>query len=191
MRDGIYKTLPLGRGWKSLLKSCERESERIETARRKAQKAATAEVWVELSPRFVRELLRITSNGASLLPGFSGFTDGSSCRDLGGNNSPFEQDVLANAKMLERKGSRGKTIVYEALGKSIENLQQRNIRHIEQHYLQNATGIESKPIIDAARTAILQTDNASIVEQVVKGERPKTQPLKRPIDLDEDITKGN
>jgi hypothetical protein len=28
MRDGIYKSLKLGQGWKSLLKSCEREKER-------------------------------------------------------------------------------------------------------------------------------------------------------------------
>ena len=53
VRDGIYKNLPLGRGWKSLLKSCEREKERGDTSRSKAVRAIVAEIGVELSAEFL------------------------------------------------------------------------------------------------------------------------------------------
>jgi hypothetical protein len=56
MRDGIYKSLPLGRGWKSLLRSCEREKERGETACVKARRAIIAELCIEVLPAFIHEI---------------------------------------------------------------------------------------------------------------------------------------
>jgi hypothetical protein len=72
VRDGIYKNLPLGRGWKSLLKSCEREKERGGTAGAKALRAIVAEIGVEVSGKFIHELLATARRGESLLPGFRG-----------------------------------------------------------------------------------------------------------------------
>src|SRR5271165_5282689 len=96
VRDGIYKNLPLGRGWKSLLKSCEREKERGDTSRSKALRAIVAEIGVELSAEFLQGLLSRARRTESLLPGFDGIDRDATCRDLGGTNSPFENDVLAS-----------------------------------------------------------------------------------------------
>ena len=58
MRDGIYKSLPLGRGWKSLLRSCEREKERGETACVKAQGFELLKIPMHAIPPRIAELDR-------------------------------------------------------------------------------------------------------------------------------------
>ena len=57
MRDGIYKSLKLGQGWKSLLKSCEREKERGDMASGKARNAVAKDLYIEVSAVFVHEML--------------------------------------------------------------------------------------------------------------------------------------
>jgi hypothetical protein len=188
MRDGIFKNLPLGRGWKSLLKSCEREKERGETACVKAVRAIVSEIGIELSARFVHELLARAKRSESLLPGFSGIDRELTCRDLGGTNSPFENDVLASAKRMEASGIRGRAIVDKALNESLEYLKRRRIRQIEQHCLSNA-GTESKPVIEAARQAVSKADTSAITDQLMRGERVKAPRQNRQIDLEEDLTK--
>jgi hypothetical protein len=187
VRDGIYKNLPLGRGWKSLLKSCEREKERGDTSRSKAVRAIVAEIGVELSAEFLQGLLSRARRTESLLPGFDGIDRDATCRDLGGTNSPFENDVLASAKRMEARGVRGRVIVDKALNESIENLKQRRVRQIEQHCLANA-GAKSKPVIDAARDAVCAADSSAIADSLVQGQRPKAPRLNRDIDLDEDLS---
>lgn len=188
MRDGIYKNLPLGRGWQSFLKSCEREKERAHTASVKALRAIVAEVGAELSGKFLHELLATAKRSESLLPGFRGIDRYLSCRDLGGSNSPFENDVLASAKRIEAQGTRGRGIVYGALNNSIQNLKRRRLRQIEQHCLSTA-GAESKAVINAARQAVLRADTSSLADQLIRGEKPKAPRLSREIELDEDLTK--
>jgi hypothetical protein len=187
VRDGIYKNLPLGRGWKSLLKSCEREKERGETSRSKAARAIASEIGVELSPQFLQALLSRARRTESLLPGFEGIDRGVTCRDLGGTNSPFENDVLASAKRMEARGVRGRAIVDGALKESIENLKQRRVRQIEQHCLSNA-GTKSKPVIDAARAAVSAVDVSTVTNHLMQGERPKVPRANREVNLDEDLT---
>lgn len=187
MRDGIYKSLPLGRSWKSLLKSCEREKERGDTSHSKALNAIVTEIGVELSAEFLQGLLSRARRTESLLPGFDGIDGEATCRDFGGTNSPFENDVLASAKKLQARGVRGRAIVDKALNESIESLKQRRIRQLEQHCLSSA-GTKSKPVIDAAREAVSKADSAAIADQLVRGQRPKTLRPNREIDLDEDLT---
>jgi hypothetical protein len=188
VRDGIYKNLPLSSSWKSLLKSCEREKERAETTCAKALRAIVAEIGVELSGRFLHELMARARRGESLLPGFRGIDQELTCRDLGGTNSPFENDVLASAKRMEAESIRGRAIVDKALNESIEKLKRRRLRQIEQHCLSNG-GTKSKPVIDAAREAVSRADTSAIADQLIRGERPKAPRLNRDIDLDEDLTK--
>jgi hypothetical protein len=187
LRDGIYKNLPLGRGWKSLLKSCEREKERGETSRSKAARAIASEIGVELSPQFLQALVSRARRTESLLPGFEGIDRGVTCRDLGGTNSPFENDVLASAKRMEARGVRGRAIVDGALKESIETLKQRRVRQIEQHCLSNA-GTKSKSVIDAARAAVSAVDVSTVTNHLMQGERPKVPRANREINLDEDLT---
>jgi hypothetical protein len=84
MRDGIYKSLKLGQGWKSLLKSCEREKERGDMASGKARNAIARDLYIEVSAVFVHEILARVRQ-SDLLPGFRTIDPELTCRDLGGN----------------------------------------------------------------------------------------------------------
>jgi hypothetical protein len=185
MRDGIYKTLNLGRGWKSLLKSCERAKERGETAETKARAAITRDFNLEVSGVFVHELLaRVRQD--SLLPEFRSLPPDLSCRDLGGNNSPIENDVLATAKRLEANGIHGRAILDRAFGESLERHKRSRMLQIEQHCLSEA-GVAAKPIIDAVRQALSRADTSELIDTRFQGKTPKVPRATRPIHLDESL----
>jgi len=189
MRDGIYKTLPLGRGWKSLLRSCEREKERGEIALARATRAVALDTYSEVSAQFVSALNLHAIRGESLFEGLNTMSPELSPRDLGGCNSPFEKNVLKSYSRLQKEGVSGRDRVSGAVREGIEELKQRRSRQIEQHCLQEA-GVEAKPILEAARTAISQVENSSIVEGLLDGRNRKAPAVKQPpVDLDEDLTK--
>lgn len=189
MRDGIYKSLKLGPGWRSLLKSCEREKERGDTASAKARNAVAKDLYIEVSAVFIHKLLTRV-RPTDLLPGFKSIAPDLTCRDLGGNNSPLENDVLASAKRLEAKGVRGRAIVDQALGESLERHKRARVVQIEQHCL-NEAGLKSRPIIDAARQAMLRADVSDVVENLIQGKLLKLSRPKQPIHPDESLEKIN
>ena len=189
MRDGIYKSLKLGQGWKSLLKSCEREKERGNTASAKARNAVAKDLYIEVSAVFIHELLARV-RPTDLLPGFKSIDPDLTCRDLGGNNSPLENDVLASAKRLESKGVRGRAVVDQALGESLERHKRARVVQIEQHCL-NEAGLKSGPIINAVRQAMLRADVSDVVENLIQGKRLKLSRPKQPIHPDESLEKIN
>lgn len=189
MRDGIYKSLKLGQGWKSLLKSCERAKERGDTASGKARNAVAKDLYIEVSAAFVHELLALARK-TDLLPGFRSIDPDLTCRDLGGNNSPLENDVLASAKRLEARGVRGRAIVDQALGESLERHKESRAHQIEQHCLSEA-GLKSRPIIEAARQALRRTEISDVVENLLQGKRLKLSRSKRPIHPDESLESVN
>lgn len=190
VRDGIYKNLPLGRSWKSLLKSCERQKERGSTSRAKASRAVIADISVELSTGFISALAAQVKQHESFLPGFAGLDRDLGCRDLGGNNSPLENDVLASVKRRQALGTKGEDLISQALDESLENLKERRIRQMEQHCL-SVAGVKSKPIISAARTAVSSVESRVVIEQLLRGQRPKARRAPRDIDPDEDLTRIN
>jgi hypothetical protein len=185
MRDGIYKSLKLGPSWKSLLRSCERASECGETTELKAQAAITRDFNLEVSGVFVHDLLARVRQDI-LLPGFRALDDDLTCRDLGGVNSPLENDVLETAKILEAKGVRGRAILDRAFGESLERLKQHRLLQIEQHCI-NEAGVAAKPIIEAARHALSCADTATLIDTKLQGRTPKVPNTKRPIHLDESL----
>jgi len=189
MRDGIYKSLKLGQGWKSLLKSCERERERGDMALGKARNAVAKDLYIEVSAVFVHEML-VRVRQADFLPGFRSIDPDLTCRDLGGNNSPLENDVLASAKRLEARGIRGRAIVDQALGESLERHKQCRVLQIEQHCLSEA-GLKSRPIIEAARQALLRADTSDVIDNLLQGKRFKISRPKSPIDPDESLESVN
>lgn len=185
MRDGIYKTLNLGRGWKSFLKSCERAKERGATAIEKAKAVVTRDFYLEVSSEFVHKLLGMVRK-EDLLPGFRAIDPSLTSRDLGGNNSPLENAVLASAKRLESKGVKGRALVDHALGESLEEHKRSRMFQIEQHCLKEA-GLSAKPVIEAARMALLRTDPVGVVASRFQ-EKPRRIVLTaRAIDLDENL----
>jgi hypothetical protein len=188
VRDGIYKTLTLGHGWKSLLRSCEREKERGETARAKASRAIVRELYAELSGGFIRSLSAHAMRGEALFEGFGKLGTEISARDLGGCNSPFENNVLRSYSRLQDQGVNGRERVTASLREGIDELKQRRSRQIEQHCLQEA-GSKAKPILNAVRTAISKVENIAIVDGLLEGKDRRVPRIKNaPIDLDENLT---
>ena len=189
LRDGIYKSLPLGRAWKTLLRSCEREKERGETASLKATRAVALHLRNEISPEFLPNLNSRARQGNTLLPGFPIFAPDVTCRDLGGSNSPFEIDVLSRVKRLDASGIRGRSLVEQALRESIEEVKARQGWHIEQHCISEA-GTSAKPVIKAVHEALAGVDSRSIASSLVNGQLPETSHIKNvEVDPDEDLTK--
>jgi hypothetical protein len=185
MRDGIYKSLNLGRGWRSLLKSCERAKERGETAENKAHTAVARDFNLEVSGMFVQQMLaRVRQD--NLLPGFRALDSDLTCRDLGGNNSPLENDVLATAKRLDASGVRGRSILDRALGESLERHKRSRMLQIQQHCL-SEIGLAAKPIIEAVRHALSRADTASLIDARLQGKTPKLSRGAHPINLDESL----
>jgi len=188
MRDGIYKSLRLGHGWKSFLRSCEREKERGKTAQHKANRAIVRELNGELSGRFLRALKDHASRGELLFAGSGKLGADVSPRDLGGCNSPFENNVLKNYSRLQDEGVNGRERVAAALRAGIDELKESRTRQIEQHCLQEV-GPKAKPILEAVRIAIEKADNSSVVDGLLDEnarQAPKLEP--KLIDLDEDLT---
>jgi len=68
MRDGLHKDLPLGRAWQGVVKACEREAERGETARTRATTALASDVRKEVSEGFIRQLVQTADNGHHCCP---------------------------------------------------------------------------------------------------------------------------
>lgn len=185
MRDGIYKTLSLGRGWKSFLKSCERAKERGATAIAKAQAVIARDFYLEVSGAFVHGLLHIV-HAENLLPGFRAIDPDLTSRDLGGNNSPLENAVLASAKRLESRGVRGRALVDRAFGESLEEHKRSRMNQIEQHYLKEA-GSSARPAIEAARMALANVDSSNFVPSRLERKSQRLVSTKRDIDPDENL----
>lgn len=121
-----------------------------------------------------------------LLPGFRAIDPSLTSRDLGGNNSPLENAVLATAKRLETKGVKGRALVDRALGESLEEHKRSRMFQIEQQCLKEA-GLSAKPVIEAARLALSQIDAAGVVAGRFE-ERPwRIVPTARAVDLDESL----
>jgi hypothetical protein len=163
MRDGIYKSLNLGRGWRSLLKSCERAKERGETAENKAHTAIARDFKLEVSGMFVQEMLaRVRQDNL------------------------LENDVLATAKRLDASGVRGRSILDRALGESLERHKRSRMLQIQQHCL-SEIGLAAKPIIEAVRHALSRADTASLIDARLQGKTPKLSRGAHPINLDESL----
>jgi hypothetical protein len=151
----------------------------------KARNAIARDLYIEVSAVFVHEILARVRQ-SDLLPGFRTIDPELTCRDLGGNNSPLENDVLASAKRLETRGVRGRAIVDQALGESLERHKQRRAHQIEQHCL-NEAGLKSRPIVEAARQALLRADTSDVTQSLLEGRRVKMSRPKRPIHPDESL----
>jgi hypothetical protein len=187
VRDGLYRDLPLARAWRGLLKSCEREAERGQISRQKAGRALLADFKAQLSGGFVTRVRKEVERSASFLPIFEGFALDTTARDLGGNNSAFENEVLKSLRRLEHQGRRGTSLLVEAFGDAIRSWGDRQSRLIEQHCLTKA-GAEAQPIVHGVRAALRDADVPAIVNAFICGKRlPRSGP--GTIGLDDDLTR--
>jgi hypothetical protein len=62
------------------------------------------------------------------------------------------------------------------------------MRQIEQHGLING-GDEARPTISAARKALDVVDTNSLAQRIVSGNSIRSKPARKPLDINEDLTK--
>ena len=187
MRDGIYKNLPMRRGYHSLVRSCMREVERGDTANRFAEKAVEQDVRAEVSPTFVAGIIGRADSQADL-PGLSPLARCSDPRELGGSSTPLEKLCLSHARRLEREGKKGKSLAQNALVDALRSWVKRQERQIEQHCLAEG-GTSARPVVQAAHNALRSVDLGGIADRLVSGEKPASSAPRKPVQLDEDLTK--
>ena len=183
MRDGIYKTLPVPRWWKSVLRSCERDAERGETLCRLAERATESDALRELTPKFLNQLMQIVSLDESSFPGMCQLQEIREVRGLGGMNTPLENDLLAKTRRMQESGVQHP--VERALEDSLLERQQSMYRHAQSHYRSKA-GDQSQPFLSALSNALENVSRKEIASRILRGDQKTTGKIRRPIDVDHD-----
>jgi hypothetical protein len=190
MRDGIYKNPALSMPWRALLKSCMLDAERGEIAREKCERAAGLELR-EIRPQFMAAFREKAETAGSLLPGFKAFDADVTTSDLGGQNLPLENRMLAHARRLESAGLKGAELVAASCADALQETMSAHERLIEQTILASGSDSDSKATIDAARRAVDSAKIMPIVDSFLAGRSLNLPPARRPIDLDEDLSRLN
>jgi hypothetical protein len=188
MRDGIYKNLPLPKSWQAVLRSCMLDAERGTIAREKVERAIVRELR-KIEQPFRSAFREKTELAESLLPSIRAFGDDLASRDLAGQNSPLENEIVAQGRRLEGIGLKGPELERQAYERAIKQMMERYIRSMEQTVLTSGTDSNAKATIRAARSAIESAKIMPIVDAVLAGHSLDLPPARRPVDLDEDLSR--
>jgi len=188
MRDGIYKNLPLSKPCRAFWKSCTLDAERGDIAREKFERAASAELHA-IQPQFRSAFREKTELSESLLPMVRVFDSDVTSRDLGGQNLPLENEIVAQARHLEQSGLKGKELEKQAYARALRETMEAQYRLVEQTILNTGSDSDSKATIGAARIANTSAKIMPIVDAFVAGRSVDLPPARRPVDLDEDLSR--
>ena len=188
MRDGIYKNLPLSKPCRAFWKSCTLDAERGDIAREKFERAANAELCA-IRPQFRNALRERTELSESLLPMVRVFDGDVTSRDLGGQNLPLENEIVSQARHLEELGLKGTELERQAIARGLQETMNAQYRLVEQTILNTGSDSESKATIDAARKAKGSAKIMPIVDAFVAGRSLDLPPSRRPVDLNEDLSR--
>ena len=157
MRDGIYKDLPLPPAWQRFFKSCSLEAERGKTAEARLLRAVWRDFKSEVATAFLENARKRVDIGSSLLPSFTAFEPDISCVDLGGRNSPYENEILARIRLCESAGAKGSALWSAAISAAAEYYTECRFRQCEQHCLIEG-GSSAKATLAAMREALAKLD---------------------------------
>ena len=186
MRDGIYKNLPLSKPCRAFWRSCTLDAERGDIAREKFERAASAELRA-IQPQFKSAFRERTELSESLLPMVRVF-DNLTARNLGGQNLPLENEIVAQARHLEELGLKGAELERQAYARGLQETMNAQHRLVEQTILTGADS-DSKATIRAARNAKQSAKIMPIVDAFVAGRSVDLPPARRPVDLNEDLSR--
>jgi hypothetical protein len=190
MRDGIYKNLPLSKPCRAFWKSCTLDAERGDIAREKFERAACAELRA-IQPQFRSAFRERTELSESLLPMVRVFNGDVTGQDLGGQNLPLENEIVAQARHLEELGLKGVELERQAYARGLQETMNAQHRLVEQAILNTGSDSDSKATIGAARNARGSAKIMPIVDAFVAGCSVDLPPARRPIDLNEDLSRNS
>jgi hypothetical protein len=190
MRDGIYKNLPLSKPCRAFWKSCTLDAERGDIAREKFERAASAELRA-IQPQFRSAFRERTELSESLLPLVKVFDGDVTSRDLGGQNLPLENEIVAQARHLEELGLKGAELERQAYARGLRETMNAQQRLVEQTILSTGSDSDSKATIGAARNANGSAKIMPIIDAFVAGRSVDLPPARRPVDLNEDLSRNS
>ncbi len=184
MRDGIYKGLKMGRGWRSLLKHCEREADRGPRAQQAAVSALDRDLRRNVQAATLRGLRSIANDMSRFLPGLSPH-DPRSSSDTPVNASPLEDTVWRHFRRVLSEGGQGDDAVRRAVRDALGEWKERCIRQVQEQCLSHPSRNTQK-ILAAAQDALNAANCDEISRRFVSGEKISKMARKQ-IDLDEDL----
>ena len=187
MRDGIFKAMPQSREWRSLWRSCDREADRGEITRRKAERALQTDLKKEMTGAFTRRFVERCAETETMLPTISGFGDIASARELGGENSPLEEGAVRHVRRLETNGLRGATLGIEAIACALADWADSQQRQMAQHCI-NEAGEVAQPVIAASREALRAQDFHALARAHLESEGKSPAAKIAPVNLDDDLS---
>jgi hypothetical protein len=180
MRDGIWKGLALPREWRSVLRSCAREAERGDVAAGKLAHAL-AKALAGVSSSFIRRLQMRADEGPAL-PGMAN-------ADTLGGTTVLEGRIAARFVQLEAAGLSADAFVSQAIAEATHEWREACGRQIRQHCHREA-GVEAGAVVSALAAAEAAVDVNRLAAARIAGEKVSRAAPRRPIDLDEDLTRS-
>jgi hypothetical protein len=182
MRDGIYRSLPMSRRWKSLFKMCEREAERERYAPKVAQRAIETDFRQGIGTGFLRRLEAAVETALLQLPGVRALP---AQADLGGSNTAIERQLLANAAgmLVTSDGATARDIMQEALSQTVHHQRNAILREARRHAFEN--GVNGRATAAALATAVGHIDPAETARRLLERAPAHRGPLRPEVELDE------
>jgi hypothetical protein len=184
MRDDIHKSAPVNKLWKSVLKHCNRESDRKERAAESALKAVAADCSRELSPGFVNDLIdRCKSPKADL---FRGNFEGVHATEDGGH--VLEQQLVERLQVRAQSGSIDLNGLRDELAGVIEGRKESQARAIRGHVLK-AGGKGAAVCNEALKNCLTQVSAVDCANQILANGGKMVVPAKRAkkVSIDENL----
>lgn len=150
MRDGIFKSLDMGRRWKSLMDHCGREADRGERSEQRAGTALRMDMAAELSVPFRTLLKNHVVQNQNWIPGFGSeliaWGESASC-------SAGERIVQEHVSRLCEGGMSGREAVQTGLRLALNEWNARRMRQVEQR-LETKDRKAARPAIAEARRCL-------------------------------------
>jgi len=182
MRDGIYRSLPMPRRWKSLFKMCEREAERDRYAPEAAQRAIETDFRQGLGTGFLRRLEAATNAALQQLPSVRALP---AQADLGGTNTAIERQLISNVAQILSNSEQMNTrdIMLDALSQTVDHQLNAQLREARRHAFQN--GVNGRVTATALGAAARHVDRVETARRLLDGAPAHRGPLRPAVELDE------
>ncbi len=182
MRDGIYRSLPMPRRWKSLFKMCEREAERDRYAPEAAQRAIETDFRQGIGASFLRRLEVAVEAALRQLPGTRALPTQA---ELGGSNSAIERQLLANAAgmLVASDGVNARAVMQEALSQTVDHQRKAQLREARRHAFEN--GVNGRITAAALTAAVEHIDPSATARRLLERAPAYRGRLRPEVELDE------
>lgn len=168
------------------MKRCQTEADRGEAARRSAVAAAIDDPVRELSPRFIVELVRVSSSPQSSLFGHAEAIG--SAIEFGGRGTVLEQRVTEIFRRQRSRGFAGKEAVERAVAHALEERIEARIRQIEAHWRSKCNAPDANLLSREVRGALASISIEAISRDLVHGnDLRKLIPKKPTLNVNDDL----